>query len=59
MVFIIFTCHFSCLVTTDVLLGKSVNLLFLNILILEVGSSEGWGGDGRGNGGGTAEHVSQ
>ena len=59
MVFIIFTCHFSCLVTTDVLLGESVNLLFLNLLTSEVGSSDGRGGDGRGNGGGTAEHVSQ
>ena len=41
MVFIIFTCHFSCLVTTDALLGESVNLLFLNLLTSEVGSSGG------------------
>ena len=49
MVFIIFTCHFSCLVTTDALLGESVNLLFLNLLTseVEVGSSNGGGGDGR------------
>ena len=44
MVFIIFTCHFSCLVTTDALLGASVNLLFLNLLTSEVGSSDGGGG---------------